>query len=197
MINSSGRAIRWRNILLVGSCVSLGLALLTDPDVAGWTEPEGLLAMVLLSGGGFFVAMGMREFAGLIFDPKARPWYGQPGGPICLVVMLTAINAFLLSALGTWLPNMTSHHSFSLICTFFASIASELAWIAMLDWPTQDTQASASRRTYRASTKLQSSPSAAKRVKSNARTDSLIHTSQDGLRVAPPADPFEDSRMNR
>ena len=125
--------IFWRNILLACTAAFLMLAIVGEsrPRAATAAFPW-LLSMLVIALGGLFAALGIREFAGVIFRLENKPWYTQRGGIIFLLAMLIAVNFLVLTALAwsqlaQWLPG-----SISLPGHVYACMSAELFWVVVL-----------------------------------------------------------------
>lgn len=132
----SENGIFWRNILLALAGVCLTIAFLTDfrPWVPA-TLPPFFLSLLAIIVGGLFAALGIREFAGLLFRLDDRPWYSQPGGIVFLGAMLAAITLLALWVLAFFRARHLLPGSLSLSGMAFACLSAELFWVVMLDWP--------------------------------------------------------------
>lgn len=129
------KAIRRRNTLLLCAAVSILAALLMGFWPWSLIASSGkLLSFLLIVGGGCFAALAAREFAGLLYDPKEKPWYAQPGGILFLMLMLSFVNGLCLLAFRL-VPQVASIRPICVSPAFWlAVIASELLWIVLLDW---------------------------------------------------------------
>lgn len=132
MISGTRNASLRRNILLIGAAVSLGASIIAGlRPWQAFASPPTLAMMAAVIASGFFAALGIREFAGLLFDLKDSPWYAQPWALFFLLAMLVAIHFICRLALRV-VPQIRGLPCEALL---LAGLASQLAWVAALDWP--------------------------------------------------------------
>jgi len=130
MHNGLSRALRRRNTILALAGISAvpGIILSAITAISPLRE---LLALACYLGGGLFVALAVREIAGLIYSMKDKPWYAQRRAGLFLSLTLPALNTpigVILWRLGL-LPSSASLAIFALLAP-----ATEMFWIAVLDW---------------------------------------------------------------
>ena len=134
--------IRRRNRLLAAAALAIliSMALGHRPwRLASSISTAVATALVVL--GGLFAALGVREFAGLVFDVRSKPWYAQRGAAFFLVALCTGINIVCW-----WALRAVPHADATLAvpsppALVAAAYAAELSWTVLLDWPSQNSRA--------------------------------------------------------
>ena len=137
-MKSIEKTIGWPNALLITAALFLVIAFAKGlrPEVAMGSS-RGMLATGCLIVGGFFAAMGIREFAGFFFNLDSRPWYGQRGACVYLMVITTVVNLIVPGFLKANPRINPLAPVFTPEVIFYAAYAFELIWVAILDWPAQ------------------------------------------------------------
>ena len=147
MHEEARRGIFWRNVLLAAVLVTFGRAVLAgfQPWLAV-DSPKYRMIVLLLMGGGFFCAMGVRELAVLLFDADDTPVYAKRGG--ILLVLFSSMGVQMVWVAGyrvaaTYLKLDNPYASPAII---HAAIASQVLFTLLLDWmPSLPRDASPSR----------------------------------------------------
>jgi len=123
------RAVFWRNVLLW--CAAIALLAALAEGFRPWEalhSPQASHVLLLLFGSGCCVALGTREFAGLLFDVRAMPWYAQRGGILFLGFMLGMTHSVVARLLSRIDPQTGSRD------VLLAGIATSILAVLLLDW---------------------------------------------------------------
>ena len=131
MAHSTTRPIIRRNVLLLAAAVLYALAIgLGYRPWRALVSLEAAIGTLLIIAGSLFAAMGIRELAGLLLGIENKPWYAQPNAMLFLLAMLAAINVLWQLALHA----APQTEGLALEGTLPAALATQLAWVVILDW---------------------------------------------------------------
>ena len=134
-MSKKNTGIRWHHYLLLTAAILVCIAMVRGYRPWEIKSSTGdVLALLLVIGGGFFAAKGIREFAGLMFDLNNVPWYARFEAVLFIMAMLTGINAILLGMARAFSDSPGFYLIMEKHLIFLAS-ASTLVWITLLDWP--------------------------------------------------------------
>ena len=129
------RALFWRNVLLAAVLVTFVRALAAG--FAPWRalhSPRERMIVFLLIGGAFCCALGVREFASLLFKSGDVPWYGQRGGIFFLFFMSMAIHTIWVAGYGVAAPHLKVESPYADPALVHATIALQVLFVVLLDW---------------------------------------------------------------
>lgn len=92
MSSENNHGLLWTNILLVLATVSFYFACRNGFGLSWMLDMiSNLVLTVFLAAVSFIVSFCIRKVAGLIFNSEDRPWYGQKGGIVFLVIALALV----------------------------------------------------------------------------------------------------------
>jgi len=124
------RSVFWRNILLW--CAGVAFLAALREGFRPWEALHSSQAshvLLLLFGSGCCIALGTREFATLLFDVRAMPWYAQRGGILFLGFTLGMTHSVVARVLSRINPETGSRD------VLLAGVAASILAVVLLDWP--------------------------------------------------------------
>lgn len=135
-MNGSHNRLFWRNslLLIAGICL-VGAVAGGDHGWAAASPGTAAAVVLLVVAGGYLAALGIREFAGILFKLDDKPWYAQRGGICFLMIMLAVLNALCQAAVGALPRGEAVARAFRPLSLLFIVTATTLVWVAFLDWP--------------------------------------------------------------
>jgi len=134
------RAVFNRNLFLAAAVACTVAAFVLHPEVlALLVTKSGLLVLTFIMGAGFFGALGIRELGQQYLPGHTWPWYIRPAGwffvpgTLFCVTLLGGI-AYLVAM------HIVGRRPIEPQALGALFLAAQVAWIAVLDWPSPDRQ---------------------------------------------------------
>lgn len=127
------RARRRSNAILLAAAVACILAIVNGGSI--FTAANFWLTIPLALAGGFFAALGIREFANVVLTDPAEPWHIRPGALFFLGVALFLINLAYITALKNLAPQFSQTGTYLANVRLLEALAVEFFWIGLLGRP--------------------------------------------------------------
>ena len=98
-----------------------------------FASPSAIPSILFLVIGGLFFAMGINELGHVIFPHSSKQWFASAAG-FFFLIFITGLVAVLAVGLRFYLVSAGMKASSPSVAHFFAVIASELAFVALINW---------------------------------------------------------------
>ena len=137
MSSDAQTTVFWCRLPIVAAALCFCAACGTGFNISSlFLSTKHLTATAFVAGGSLFAALGIREFAGLLFNMEDKPWYGRASGALFLGAMLTMTIFVTLQVTRSWLDHdvlrTVPFHPLPYLIAGFT-----LLWVVLFDWPTK------------------------------------------------------------
>jgi hypothetical protein len=125
-----------RNLMLIGSAISLVLAIIFGLTPQTCIEsPRTILNVGVIVVLGFIAAIGFRLWADELLRDPTWPWYARGGSGALLIaslVLMTGVGYFVIEHV---LVTTATRYAPPPLACLFLFLGSELLFVPLLDWP--------------------------------------------------------------
>ena len=127
--------VRRRNLLLLLAASFLIIAVINKPSLLLlFASAKQFISFALIIFSALWTALGIYNFAEIIFGKTELPWYTKPWSMFFLAAALIIINAVLIFA-GNAFSNAFKVRMFFLENAYiYLFMASEVLWLVLLEW---------------------------------------------------------------
>lgn len=135
MSANAHKTVFWCRLPIVAAALCFSAACFSGFSLSYvFLSAKHLMATALVAAGSFFAALGIREFAGLLFNMEDKPWFGRWSGALFLAAMLTPIIFVTLVVTSTRLDHRILRaipfHQLPYLIAGFTLLS-----VVFLDWP--------------------------------------------------------------